>query len=178
MRSDSIHSRSEHSRIPDGGGSRRGPALFVALAAALLFGSFLAARGRSEPECCALPPPYLTVNVLDEDGSGVSGARVSLFDLNPPAYVDTLMGGDTLAEGDTLVHRDTLPTYSDTSAMYSDTSVDAYGWMAFSPPVGGNYRLTLTPPRGWAVADSSTADTTVYMDSTGIEVRFVLRRRR
>lgn len=165
MRSDSSPPQSERSRFPGGGGPRRGPALFVALAAALLFGSFLAARGRGEPLCCAFPPPEITVNVLDEEGSGVGGARVSLFNLEPLAYADTLNYGAT------LVRVDSLP-------MYSDTSVDTYGWMTFSPPVGGNYRLTLTPPRGWMMADSSSADTTVRMDSAGIEVRFVLRRRR
>jgi hypothetical protein len=54
-------------------------------------------------------------------------------------------------------------------------TLGSHGFAEFSPPPGP-VRVTVTPPAGYAAADSSRTDTTVVMnDSTGVRLIFVLK---
>jgi len=105
--------------------------------------ALLLLAGCDDPECCAFPPPELTVTVNDETGTGVRGARVRLEHADPVVAPDT-------------------------------ATVD--GFASFAPPPGP-VRVVVAPPDGYAIADSSHADTTVIMsDSTSVSLTFVLKR--
>lgn len=104
----------------------------------------LLAGCHDDHECCAPMPPEFKVAVLDEDGSLVSGTRV------------------TVEYSDPIVARDT-------------GTVDGF---AYFRPIPGPIHVVAAPPPGYAIADSSSTDTTVVMDSVGVYLAIVLKRTR
>lgn len=64
------------------------------------------------------------------------------------------------------------------SVVPPDTAtLGSYGYAEFAP-AHGPVRVTVTPPAGYAAADSSRTDTTLVMDSMGVDLTIVLGRTR
>jgi hypothetical protein len=111
-------------------------------------------------ECCAFPNDVNAVAV-DEEGRPVPGARVEFA----PAGMEPARAN-----------------WSDTTGV---ANPDTRGFRTDSAGVATYYhpdndsvsiRVSLTPPAGYALADSSRASETVLHYRVGSEVRFVLKR--
>lgn len=121
-----------------------------------LFALVAAACG-GRGECCAFPDD-ISAQVVDEDGLPVPDALV-VFE-RPGGQPVWASSADTTCEGPQATRLRT----------------DSTGMAIHHAPDSAYYRVSVTPPAGFALADSARASETVFHFRTTNQVRFVLKR--